>query len=207
MQDGKYKKEPLDFGNYYHIYNRGNNGIDVFFESENYDYFLKLYHQYIYPIAETFAWCLMKNHFHFLVYIRNEQEVLTDLLEYSTVDKPKILDPSKQFGHLFNAYTQAINKKHSRTGSLFEKPFERKRVTSEKYLKNLIYYIHNNPVHHGFTQTMIEYPWSSYSSILSDKSTKLKRGEIIEIYGSRDNFIDHHSQEQDLVSIFDLIID
>ena len=197
----------MDFGNYYHIYNRGNNGIAVFFENENYDYFLKLYHQYIYPIAETFAWCLMKNHFHFLVYIRNEKEILLDSLEYSTVDKPRVVDPSKQFGHLFNAYTQAINKKYSRTGSLFEKPFERKRVTSEKYLKNLIYYIHNNPVHHGFTQTIMEYPWSSYGSILSDKVTKLKREEVIEIYGSRENYIDYHGGEPDMGAIFDLIID
>ena len=207
MQDYKYKKEPLDFGNYYHIYNRGNNGIAVFFENENYDYFLKLYQQYIHPIAETFAWCLMKNHFHFLVYIRNEKEVLTDLLEYSTVDKPKVVDPSKQFGHLFNAYTQAINKKQNRTGSLFEKPFERKRVASEKYLQNLIYYIHNNPVHHGFTKTIYEYPWSSYGSIISDKPTNLKRDEVLEIYGSKENFIDYHKAEQDLVAIFDLIID
>ncbi len=207
MQVDKYKKEPLAFGNYYHIYNRGNNGIAIFFENGNYDYFLKLYHQYIHPIAETFAWCLMKNHFHFLVYIRNEKEVLMNSLEYSTVDKPRVVDPSKQFGHLFNAYTQAINKKYSRTGSLFEKPFERKRVTSETYLKNLIYYIHNNPVHHGFSKTIIEYPWTSYGSVVSGKQTKLKRDEVIEIYGSKENFIDYHNEEQDLGGIFDLIFE
>jgi putative transposase len=207
MQNEKYKKELLVAGNYYHIYNRGNNGIDIFFENSNYDYFLKLYHQYIHPIAETFAWCLMKNHFHFLVYIRNEKEVLTDSLEYSTVDKPRVLDPSKQFGHLFNAYTQAVNKKYSRTGSLFEKPFERKRVTSEKYLKNLIYYIHNNPVHHGFTKTINEYPWSSYGSVISDKQTKLKREDVIDIFGSKENFMAYHDEEQELEGIFDFIID
>ncbi len=207
MQNPKYKKEPLEFGNYYHIYNRGNNGIDVFFENGNYEYFLKLYHQYIHPIAETFAWCLMKNHFHLLVYIRNEKEVLTDLLEYSTVDKPRVLDPSKQFGHLFNAYTQAINKKYNRTGSLFEKPFERKRLTSEKYLQNLIYYIHNNSVHHGFTKTIQEYPWSSYGSVISDKPTKLRRDEVIDIYGSVSSFVEYHNREQDLESVFELIIE
>ncbi|PRZ20073.1 hypothetical protein [Flavobacterium granuli] len=207
MQNEKYKKEPLAHGNYYHIYNRGNNGIDVFFENGNYDYFLKLYHQYIYPIAETFAWCLMKNHFHFLVYIRNENEVLVDSLQYSTVEKPKVLDASRQFGHLFNAYTQAINKKHSRTGSLFEKPFERKLVTSEKYLQNLICYIHNNPVHHGFTKTAAEYPWSSYDTILSGKTTKLKREAVIEIYGTKENFIDCHNEEQDFREISEVLID
>ena len=198
---------PLENGKYYHIYNRGNNGIDLFYEIENYKHFLRLYEKYIDPVAETYAWCLMKNHFHFLVYIRNEKEVLIDSLEYSTVDKPRVLDPSKQFGHLFNAYTQAINKKYSRTGSLFEKPFERKRVTSDEYLQNLIYYIHNNPVYHGFTKTINEYPWSSYGSIISDKLTKLKRDEVIEIYGSKENFIDYHKEEQDLSAIFDISID
>ena len=207
MQNEKYKKEPLVSGNYYHIYNRGNNGGDIFFESTNYEYFLKLYHQYVHPIAETFAWCLMKNHFHFLVYIRDENEILIDLLEYTTVEKPKVLDASKQFGHFFNAYTQAINKRYSRTGSLFEKPFERKRVSSEKYLQNLIYYIHNNPIHHGFTKTANEYPWSSYGSVLSEKPTKLKREDIIAIYGSKENFIDYHTKEQNLDTIFDFLIE
>ena len=207
MQNHKHIKEPLDFGNYYHIYNRGNNGIDVFFEKGNYNYFFKLYLQYIHPIAETLSWCLMKNHFHFLVYIREEKGVLADSLVYSTVEKKKKLDPSKQFGHLFNAYTQAINKKYNRTGSLFEKPFERKRVTSEKYLKNLIYYIHNNPVHHGITKSINEYTWSSYGSVLSEMPTKLDREHVIEIFGSVENFIDYHSQEQDVNSIFDLLID
>ena len=117
MIHNNYRKEPLVPGNYYHIYNRGNNGIDVFFESRNYEYFLKLYRQYIHPVAETFAWCLLKNHFHFLVYIRHENEILVNNLEYSTVEQPKTVDASKQFGHFFNAYTQAINKKHHRTGS------------------------------------------------------------------------------------------
>ena len=87
-----YRKEPLVPGNYYHIYNRGNNGIDIFFESGNYEYFLKLYHQYIHPVAETFAWCLLKNHFHILVYIRLEKEILSESLVYSTVDRPKIVE-------------------------------------------------------------------------------------------------------------------
>ena len=60
------KKTPILHGNYYHIYNRGNNRGDVFFEADNYNYFLKLYAKYIEPVAETFAWCLLKNHFHCL---------------------------------------------------------------------------------------------------------------------------------------------
>jgi len=207
MVNEKYKKEPLVAGDYYHIYNRGNNGQDIFFDSGNYDYFLKLYHQYIYPIAETYAWCLMKNHFHLLVYLRTENEILKDFLEYSTVESPKTLDPSKQFGHLFNAYTQAINKRYSRTGVLFEKPFERKLITSEKYLNNLIYYIHNNPVHHGFVKTMADYPWSSYGSMVSDKPTKLQRDEVLEMFLGRQNFVDYHAKEQVVNDVIEFLIE
>lgn len=55
----------LQRGNYYHIYNRGINSVTLFDTKENYEYFLNLYSSHIDPIAETFAWCLMKNHFHF----------------------------------------------------------------------------------------------------------------------------------------------
>src|SRR5690554_4201776 len=126
-------KQPIITGNYYHIYNRGNNGIDVFPDDEAKVYFLRLYDKYINPVADTYAWCLMKNHFHFLIYIKNKEEINPLQLTYSTVEKAKELDASKQFSHFFNAFTQSINKKFGRTGSLFEKPFERKLVTSERY--------------------------------------------------------------------------
>jgi putative transposase len=202
-----YKPIPLEKGYYYHIYNRGNNSIDVFFDTESYYHFLRLYNQYISPIADTYAWCLLKNHFHILVYIRMDNEIEFEKLEYSTIESPKIIEPSKQFGHLFNAYTQAINKKFNRTGGLFEKPFERKLITSDNYLQNVIYYIHNNPVQHGFVKRMKDYPWSSYESILSDKPTKLKRNEIINIYGSKDKFIDYHSVNHNLNEIMNFIIE
>jgi hypothetical protein len=65
------KPVPLEFGEYYHIYNRGINRGRIFFEERNYDYFLQLYAQHVVPIAETYAYCLLPNHFHFLVRIRD----------------------------------------------------------------------------------------------------------------------------------------
>jgi len=200
-------KEPILHGNYYHIYNRGNNGIDIFLETENYYHFLRLYSKYIEPIAETFAWCLLKNHFHVLVRIKEKEEINTTELSYSTVENPKIIDPSRQFSHFFNAYTQAINKRHNRTGSLFGRTFERKLVSSEIYFQQLIFYIHNNPVHHGFVEKMSFYPWSSYETILSNKPTRLKRNDVIALYGDAENFIFYHNQEQDLNEINSFIIE
>jgi len=66
------QKTPLQTGKYYHIYNRGINSCDLFRENENYEYFMALYDKYISPVANTYAWVLMKNHFHLLVEILPE---------------------------------------------------------------------------------------------------------------------------------------
>jgi len=68
--------EPLESGNYYHIYNRGNNSETIFKENRNNEHFLNLYNTHINPIADTYAWCLMKNHFHLLVRIKTIEEII-----------------------------------------------------------------------------------------------------------------------------------
>ena len=185
------KIESIERGNYYHIYNRGNNGEDVFFERENYLYFLRLYEKYLNPVSETLAWCLMRNHFHFLIYFKEEQEVGED-----AEIKPGIIkDPSRQLSHLFNSYTQGINKRNNRTGSLFERTFERKKIDSEDYLRRIIYYIHNNPVAHGVVQELENYPWSSYKSIISSGPLNINREPVIKLFGDLDNFVAFHKRK------------
>jgi hypothetical protein len=141
----------------------------------------------------------MKNHFHLLVRIKEEGEIrLEDLptpVRVRNPDRVKLKQPHLYFSDLFNSYTQAFNKMFSRTGSLFEKPFHRKLVTSEHYLRQLIIYIHTNPVHHGFTDNFKDYPWSSYGTILSLKPTKLSRDEVIGWFDDKANFIEAHKQE------------
>ena len=200
-------KPPLSFGNCYHVYNRGNNSAPIFFEPENYYYFLRLYAKYIHPIADTYAWCLLKNHFHFLIKIKAAADIDVTQFTYSKHDKPKTIDASRQFSHLFNAYTQSINKRYHRTGSLFESRFERKLVDNQQYFNNLIYYIHHNPVHHGITHNTLLYPWSSYGTIISDQPTLLNRQAVLEAYGSKAAFVAYHEQEQDLSGIADWVIE
>ena len=54
--------QALEFGRYYHIYNRGVNSCNLFEENSNFEHFLRLYEKYILPVADTFAYCLMSNH-------------------------------------------------------------------------------------------------------------------------------------------------
>lgn len=195
-------------GNYYHIYNRGNNGQNIFFENENYIFFLSRYDRYISPFCDTIAWVLLRNHFHFLIYVKELEDVNCENLEYSTVEKPRKLDVHLQFGHLFNSYAKAINKRYNKTGSLFEKNFERKKITSTKYLKNLIHYIHHNPVNHQFAAEIWDYAWSSYGSIISHQPTKINRKLVLEIFKDVDEFKLYHLQKQEYIEeVNDLLIE
>jgi REP element-mobilizing transposase RayT len=219
------KYEPIEHDKYYHIYNRGNNYENIFISDSDYANFLKLLNIYILPVAEILAWCLMKNHFHLLVRIKEENEIgflipknrnIKDLAKKWAVFFPdsdtdtstfKQPIPERQFKHLFNKYAKSFNVEHNRIGSLFIKNFERKSVDNEKYLKNLILYIHNNPVHHEFVNDLKNYYWSSYSSILSNKPTKIKRDFIISLFDNVSNFEFVHKQKMEFENIKHLIIE
>ncbi|OQW92278.1 MAG: hypothetical protein BWK79_15005 [Beggiatoa sp. IS2] len=184
---------PLIGGYYYHIYNRGNNGENLFVEERNYSYFLQLYTRYIFPIADTYAYCLMKNHFHLLVRLRPKD--LAGLEDLPGLNS----DYSKSFSNLFNAYTKTINKTYQRTGSLFEKPFKRILVDSNSYLIHLISYIHRNPQKHGFTNDFRTYPYSSYHTIQQQKRSRLESQQVLKWFGNLQSFENHHSQSNEQI--------
>jgi len=175
------KEIPLVNGQYYHIYNRGNNGENLFIEARNYQYFFELYIRYIYPITNTYAYCMMKNHFHLLVQMKPETDISG-------------LNYSKQFSNLFNAYTKTINKTYQRTGNLFERPFKRILVDSDDYLIHLISYIHRNPKKHGFTNDYSNYPYSSYQTIYHQKNSRIERQQVMEWFGNKKLFTKYHEQ-------------
>src|ERR1051325_3027252 len=70
---------PLTYGTFYHIYNRGNNRENIFLQERNYAYFLNLWWQHTRPIADTWAYCLLRNHFHAAVYIKNKEDLIPNL--------------------------------------------------------------------------------------------------------------------------------
>ena len=320
------KNELLTAGKYYHIYNRGNNRMNLFIEPRDYEHFLWLYNKYISPVAETMAWVLMPNHLHLLVKIKEHvvykysletleriapDKIWFDDHKWETIDLsasagpdnvgledmisagpdnvsleetssagpdnvsledmisagpdnagleetlfagpdnigledmifagpdnvgledmisagPDNLDlkivnnikkfnevkfedierlkfktpvPYRHFSHLFNAYTRYFHNRTGGCGNLFERPFKRKQVENEEYLKRVILYIHNNPVHHGFCTHPLEYPWSSYISCVSEKPTKLKRQAVKNLFENTDNFKMEHSKKIEIEPI------
>jgi len=167
-------------GRYYHIYSRGNNRENLFVEERNYRYFLELYAHYIEPIAETCAYCLLRNHFHLLVRIKDLDD-LTDAEDLTGLGKPVTSGPppGRAFSNLFNAYAKAINKACGRTGCLFQRPFGRIEVTSDAQFAWLVVYIHRNSQKHLFVDDFRDWPYSSYHALLSAQPTRLKREAVL----------------------------
>ncbi|MGE8554351.1 MAG: transposase [Chryseobacterium jejuense] len=196
---------------FYHIYNRGINGEHIFKSDRNYLFFLKKVSDFLNPVCDVYAYCLMPNHFHLLVKIKSDSE-LASLVKVLNLDKATetistgLHSPqnifSKQFAGVFNSYSQAFNRENKRHGSLIESPFKRKLITSDQYLINAIIYIHQNPEKHGVTDQFLKYNFSSYHSILSDSKTVLKRDEVIELFDNKENFILSHQKTIDFDAEF-----
>ena len=176
--DNAMRKDFFEPGVVYHIFNRGNNKEDIFKEDKNYFYFLSLVEKYLLPIAEIYAYCLLKNHFHFVVRIKD-----IDLLEAKY--KEKLYVP---FSNLFNAYTKAINKSYNRSGSLFQEHLRRKRIENEAELMQLIAYVHLNQMKHGLSDDFRNYRYSSYKAYTSANKTNVSCEYVVSLFGDIDNF-------------------
>ncbi|MBI2968461.1 MAG: hypothetical protein HYY40_11715 [Bacteroidetes bacterium] len=204
-----YTSTPLEPQTVYHIYNHANGSDNLFAGDDNYSFFMNRYKKYIVPIADTFCYCLMPNHIHFLMRLKDETALEehfrkkyggryeSAFRKFETFGKLA----SKEFSNLFSSYALAYNKQQERKGNLFMHKFKRRVVTSEKYLRKLVHYIHYNPVAHDFCEKPDDWKYSSYYALLSQKTTLLKRDEVIEWFHDAENFIFCHRHPPDLSGI------
>ena len=134
----------LSAGEYYHLYNRGNNRQTIFFERENYLYFLRQFRYFVATeTADVVAYCLMPNHYHVLVYLR--EDTLSKSMQRFTM-----------------SYTNAMNRRYKRCGALFQGRFNTIHVDSDAYLIKLTRYIHLNPVKAGLVKRPEDWEFLSY---------------------------------------------
>ncbi len=164
---------PLQPGGFYHVFSRGNGRANLFVEERNYDYFLHLYWRHLGNAVDTFAYCLMPNHFHLLIRVKTGEPPGAQSVA------PRPISASRQFANLFNAYAKAVNKTYGRSGSLFQKPFRRVAVQTHKQLLAVLRYIHRNPQRHGFVTDFRAYPHSSYAALRAETPTHLARTETV----------------------------
>ena len=216
--------ELIEYGKYYHIYNRGINRQKIFKSNCDYLYFLNILSIFADPTAEIYSYALMSNHFHLVLKIKENKDIgyldsaainSKDLkLKWKTyfvsIKKQKLIRkpvPKKMIQHFFSTYAKYFNKKYKRTGALFEHPYKRIIIEDEEYLKQLVIYTHLNPIKHGYCQYPSEYRWTSYNSYLSSKPTKLQKETIINLFGDVENFKSMHFEEDDFDDLNNLLLE
>ena len=172
----------------YHIYNQGNNRQKIFYKEKNYIFFLRKMRTHLLPYVDVLAYCLMPNHFHWLVYTQPEACLPYVSIKKRNAFKSKSSDELKKsniqnlhqgIAVLLRSYTRAINKQEGRTGTLFRPKTKYKDgfvdgfVTIDGKNKNLFFspdntyaqkcfeYIHDNPVEANLVSQAESWTYSS----------------------------------------------
>lgn len=186
------------------MYNRTNNKEQLFKSDENRLYFLSQFKKYLNPFLDTFCWNLLPNHFHFLVQIKAIEEIKKYLQKLpfeklKPLEKKYLADNTTtevllefEWKRLLTSYAMAFSKQYQRKGNLFQRPFKRVEVNKESYFTQVIIYIHANAQHHKLCRDFTDHKWSSWHTMLSEKSTQIKRKEVLEWFGGVQQFINTH---------------
>ena len=184
----------LEKGYLYHIYNQGNNQRKIFFKRENYIFFKEKLKQHLSPFADIIAWCLMPNHFHLMVLVKEEtletENTHTVTLSHG-VSNNKKFKINDSIGIMLRSYTRAINKQENFSGKLFREKtkaeclncpkgitpsFIKSRINiqnpEKQYPQICFDYIHQNPVKAGIVKNETDYEFSSakdYAGLRDDR--------------------------------------
>jgi len=161
------RETPLCAGEHYHFYNRGNNRERIFYERENYLFFLRRIRKHLLPVLDVVAYCLMPTHYHLLVKINQTSEVL------------KTSEVSRAMMRFSVSYTKAMNKRYDRVGTLFQGAFQALHVDQNDYLVHLSRYIHLNPVMAGLVKRAEDWEPSSYREYVGLRDGTLPKTEIV----------------------------
>jgi putative transposase len=148
---------------YYHIYNRGANKADIFLNDKDYVFLLKQIRKGVkeYDVS-VIAYCLMSNHYHFLLRQNGEAKI------------------NEFMQAVFHVYSLAFNTIHRHSGTLFEGPFQAIFVDKSEYLLHLCRYIHRNPIEAGIVATPEQWHYSNYAEFIGKRKGILADHEFIQ---------------------------
>ena len=140
----------------YHVYNRGINRQPIFFSNGDYLHFKTLCQKYVASKCQIIAWCLMPNHFHFLI---NVDKTSLERIIWGGNEMPAL---TNGFQLLQSSYARRTNYKENRTGSLFQQKTKAKCIEERDHAITAFWYLHQNPVKAGLVGNMWDWEYSSY---------------------------------------------
>ena len=168
------------------MFSRATGSEKLFLIPGNYQFFLLRLRKYILPIAYVYAYCLLPNHIHLLVRIK---ELPAIKKYFEEKKKGKIFTEEgvpdflmERFSNLLNSYAKSYNKFYDRKGSLFIYYIRRVEITTDNQLWSTVFYIHKNPVHHGYCEAIKDWPWSSFQVYEKRKWSWIRRDEVLRCF-------------------------
>lgn len=188
------RSTPLVTGEFYHIYNRGSEKKNIFTQARDFKRFLKTfyYYQFVGPkpsfskfaksdlnsfrpdptkkLVSILCYCLMSNHFHFLVKQLKENGISIFLSQIS------------------NSYTKFFNTKYTRIGALLQGTFKAVRIETDEQLVHVSRYIHLNPIVVGLVKNLKDYPWSSYREYINNSPSICSLEEVLSLFSSSEKY-------------------
>jgi putative transposase len=192
-------KAEYTYESFYHVYNRSVSNQKLFFNDQNYIFFLKKFDEYLSDLLKIYSWCLIPNHFHFLISIKPASEC-----KFNSKEKMKLQNSqadinelvSTRFKNFFISYSISIKNEQGINTNIFAQHYKHILIGKDDYFSQLIYYIHFNPLKHGITKNWKNYRWSSYKRLVSEVETNLQTRYVLDWFGGRETFVKYHELQQ-----------
>jgi putative transposase len=161
---------------FYHLYNRGIDRQPIFFDQENYLFFLKRFRTHVRPFCKPIAYCLMPNHFHFLI---RTDERINEMVRVGNVVQNVV---SAGVQRWLSGYAGAVNRQRNRTGSLFTQNTGAKELKTPLHTRTCFHYIHQNPLKAGLVSRLEDWEFSSFRDYAGLRQGTLCEQEIARSY-------------------------
>jgi putative transposase len=195
MTKNEFQPKPLEANSVYHIFAHSVDNNNLFYDDDNYRFFLKKWEKFSNDFFRTYAFCLMPNHFHLcLQTLPIDNQKLKNSTNANTIEQHP---HSKQMSNFLSSYAQSLNKYRERKGVLFRSTFGRVPVSNVTYFKNLVSYVHHNPIHHLGATSFGDWRYSSFNSFKykGEEEYKFMNTEIpLNRFGGNSEFIDFHEK-------------
>ena len=159
----------------YHIYNQGNNRERIFRDRSDYQLFFKKFIDKVLQYCDVVAYCLMPNHFHFLI---NTNEIASQPIKLGNIETTPL---ANGFRLLCSGYANEFNKKYNRSGSLFRQKTQAKNLEAtpdRNYPLICFQYIHQNPMTAGLVAKMEDWEFSSFRSYAGIEENGIIKKEL-----------------------------
>ena len=188
-------------GKIYHIYNHASS-VDNLFQEENDCFnFLNKFYKYFGSCFDVLAYCLMPNHYHLIVKVKDKVSILNSLKNPDSKATIKLISGEikidefirDQFRRFHSSISLKYNLKYKRKGQLFLNRHKNVLVSSNNLIEKICY-VHHNPIHHDFCNDYLDWKYSSYQTYFEGKKSKLATHLTYIFFGNLKDFIEIHEQ-------------